>query len=72
MARLVGFYPGSFDPVTNGHLDVIERACKLVDKLIVAVGTQAVKTPLFDRADRIELAAVDDVPGQAVSESDKP
>jgi pantetheine-phosphate adenylyltransferase len=55
MARLVGFYPGSFDPVTNGHLDVIERACKLVDKLIVAVGTQAVKTPLFDRADRIEL-----------------
>ncbi len=37
--RLVGFYPGSFDPLTNGHLDVIERACKLVDTLVVAVGT---------------------------------
>ena len=38
MARLVGFYPGSFDPLTNGHLDVIERACKLVDTLVIAVG----------------------------------
>jgi pantetheine-phosphate adenylyltransferase len=55
MARLVGFYPGSFDPVTNGHLDVIERACKLVDTLIVAVGTNPVKQPLFEHADRMEL-----------------
>jgi len=55
MARLVGFYPGSFDPVTNGHLDVIERACKLVDRLIVGVGTNPVKQPLFEHADRIEL-----------------
>ena len=37
MARLVGFYPGSFDPLTNGHLDVIERACRLVDHLVIAV-----------------------------------
>ncbi len=37
MAKQVGFYPGSFDPITNGHLDVIERACRLVDKLIVAL-----------------------------------
>ena len=41
MGRLVGFYPGSFDPLTNGHLDVIERACKLVDTLVVAVGISA-------------------------------
>lgn len=55
MTRLVGFYPGSFDPVTNGHLDVIERACKLVDTLIVAVGTHHSKKPLFSHADRLEL-----------------
>ena len=55
MTRLVGFYPGSFDPLTNGHLDVIERACKLVDKLIVAVGTHHSKKPLFSHEDRMEL-----------------
>ena len=55
MTRLVGFYPGSFDPLTNGHLDVIERACKLVDTLVVAVGTHATKTPLFSHEDRLEL-----------------
>ena len=55
MTRLVGFYPGSFDPLTNGHLDVIERACKLVDTLVVAVGTHPAKKPLFSHADRLEL-----------------
>ena len=55
MTRLVGFYPGSFDPLTNGHLDVIERACKLVDTLIVAVGVNLSKKPLFSHQDRIEL-----------------
>ena len=56
MSRLVGFYPGSFDPVTNGHLDVIERACKLVDTLVVAVGINpGKKTPLFAHADRLVL-----------------
>ena len=55
MARLVGFYPGSFDPLTNGHLDVIERACKLVDELVVAVGTHATKRPLFSHQDRLAL-----------------
>ena len=55
MARLVGFYPGSFDPLTNGHLDVIERACKLVDELIVGVGVNLSKKPLFSHADRIAL-----------------
>jgi len=56
MGKLVGFYPGSFDPVTNGHLDVIERACKLVDTLVVAVGINpGKKTPLFAHADRLAL-----------------
>jgi pantetheine-phosphate adenylyltransferase len=55
MARLVGFYPGSFDPLTNGHLDVIERACKLVDELVIAVGTHHAKKPLFSHEDRLAL-----------------
>ena len=55
MAKLLGFYPGSFDPLTNGHLDVIERACKLVDTLVVAVGRHATKTPLFTHEDRLTL-----------------
>ena len=55
MTRLIGFYPGSFDPLTNGHLDVIERACKLVDRLVVAVGTHHSKRPLFSHADRLAL-----------------
>ena len=54
MSKLVGFYPGSFDPLTNGHLDVIERACKLVDTLVVAVGINpGKKTPLFAHEDRL-------------------
>ena len=56
MSKLVGFYPGSFDPLTNGHLDVIERACKLVDRLVVAVGVNpSKKTPLFAHEDRLVL-----------------
>lgn len=55
MARLVGFYPGSFDPLTNGHLDVIERACKLVDRLVIAVGSHHAKKPLFGYEDRVAL-----------------
>lgn len=52
MDRLTGFYPGSFDPVTNGHLDVIERACRLVDTLYVGVGVQVSKLPLLSMDDR--------------------
>ncbi|NOZ32658.1 MAG: pantetheine-phosphate adenylyltransferase [Alphaproteobacteria bacterium] len=55
MPERVGFYPGSFDPVTNGHLDVIERACKLVDRLIVGFGANVRKTPLLSDALRLEL-----------------
>lgn len=56
MSGLVGFYPGSFDPLTNGHLDVIERACGLVDTLVVAVGISATKkNPLFSHEDRLAI-----------------
>jgi pantetheine-phosphate adenylyltransferase len=47
--------PGSFDPVTNGHLDVIERASRLYDEVTVAVLINAAKTGLFDVAERIEM-----------------
>ncbi|WMT88799.1 pantetheine-phosphate adenylyltransferase [Pelagibacterium sp. 26DY04] len=55
MTERVGFYPGSFDPVTNGHLDVIERACKLVDRLIVGIGVHAAKKPMLTAAQRRDL-----------------
>ena len=48
-------YPGSFDPITFGHLDVIERAAKLFDRLIIAVAHNADKHPLFSADERVEL-----------------
>jgi pantetheine-phosphate adenylyltransferase len=48
-------YPGSFDPFTNGHLDVLQRACKLFDRVIVAVARSEAKHPLFSIAERLEL-----------------
>jgi len=55
MSKLIGFYPGSFDPVTNGHLDVIERACKLVDTLHIGVGVHHKKSALLNQVDRKTL-----------------
>jgi pantetheine-phosphate adenylyltransferase len=48
-------YPGSFDPITNGHLDVVERARKLFDEVIVAVAHNDEKQPLFSLEERLEL-----------------
>jgi pantetheine-phosphate adenylyltransferase len=48
----IGFYSGSFDPVTLGHTDVIERASRLVDKLVIGVGVHPSKAPMFDDAAR--------------------
>ena len=48
-------YPGSFDPVTNGHLDVIERARKLFDEVVVAVAHNDEKQPLFSLEQRLDL-----------------
>jgi len=51
----IGIYPGSFDPVTFGHIDIIMRAAKLVDKLIIGVLNNSAKTPLFTSDERVEF-----------------
>jgi len=48
-------YPGSFDPVTNGHIDIIERALKIFDKVIVTVGDNPGKKPTFSTKERIDM-----------------
>jgi pantetheine-phosphate adenylyltransferase len=48
-------YPGSFDPVTNGHLDIIERGCKLFDEIIIAIAINPAKHPLFTMEERREM-----------------
>lgn len=48
-------YPGSFDPFTNGHLDVVERSLKICDKLIIAVAKNSAKQPLFSVEERVEI-----------------
>ncbi len=55
MKTSIAIYPGSFDPVTNGHLDLIERGVKMFDKLIVAVLRNAEKQPLFSVDERVEM-----------------
>lgn len=62
------FYPGSFDPMTNGHLDVLVQALNLVDRLVVAIGTHPGKTPLFsyeERAELIRASLTDVLPSRA-------
>lgn len=51
----IGLYPGSFDPVTLGHVDVVGRAARLVDRLVVAVGTHHGKTPVFSPDERLAM-----------------
>jgi pantetheine-phosphate adenylyltransferase len=65
-------FPGSFDPITNGHLDVINRGIKLFDELIVAVGRSPIKNPLFSPEERVEMIAelVSDIPGVSVESFD--
>ncbi len=54
-SRIVAIYPGSFDPITNGHLDLISRGSKLADRLIVAVLQNQRKTSLFTVEERVEM-----------------
>lgn len=56
MMKRVGLYPGTFDPLTCGHLDIIRRAVKLVDKLIIGVAINDAKGPLFSLDERLEMA----------------
>ncbi len=51
----IGIYPGTFDPITLGHMDIIERGAKLVDRLIVGVTTNIAKTPMFSDDERIAM-----------------
>jgi pantetheine-phosphate adenylyltransferase len=52
---LVGVYPGTFDPITNGHMDIIQRATRVLDRLIVAVARNDDKGPLFGTDERLEM-----------------
>jgi pantetheine-phosphate adenylyltransferase len=65
-------FPGSFDPITNGHLDVINRAVKLFDGVVVAVGRSPVKNQLFSPEERVEMISelVSDIPGVSVESFD--
>ncbi len=55
----IGLYPGTFDPVTNGHMDIIRRAMKLVDRLVIGVAQNDDKGPLFTTAERVEMVAAE-------------
>ena len=57
MSEIVGLYPGSFDPITNGHLDIIFRASKIVDKLIIGVAENEKKNHLYSASTRQKLKA---------------
>lgn len=65
MAHRIGVYPGTFDPITLGHMDIIRRGAKLVDELVIGVTTNAAKSPMFEDEERIamverEVAAIGD------------
>ena len=65
-------FPGSFDPITNGHLDVINRGIKLFDELVIAVGRSPVKNQLFTPQERVEMIAelIADMPDVSVESFD--
>src|SRR6266545_7899511 len=52
----IALYPGSFDPLTNGHVDIIERGARLFDRIVVAILVNAEKAPMFTMAERVEIA----------------
>lgn len=54
-AKRVGVYPGTFDPVTLGHMDIIRRGAKLVDKLVIGVTTNPSKSPMFSLDERLDM-----------------
>jgi len=68
----IGIYPGSFDPVTLGHLDIIERASRMVDKLIIGVLVNGAKSPMFSTEERVALIkkVTKDMPNVVVEAND--
>ena len=69
----VAIYPGSFDPITSGHLNIIRRAANIFDRLIVCVMVNSVKSPLFTLQERVNMicAVVGDIPNVEVDSSDE-
>ena len=55
MGHRIGVYPGTFDPITLGHMDIIRRGAKLVDELVIGVTTNVAKSPMFTDDERIEM-----------------
>jgi len=55
MKKTIAIYPGTFDPITNGHLDIIQRASELFDSVIVAIAVNSVKDPLFSEPERLDM-----------------
>ncbi|QJE72941.1 pantetheine-phosphate adenylyltransferase [Aerophototrophica crusticola] len=55
--RRIGVYPGTFDPITNGHMDIIQRAARLVDHLIIGVARNDGKGPIFSTQERVDMVA---------------
>lgn len=62
MAERIGLYPGTFDPITNGHLDIIARGTKLVDRLVIGVAVNIGKAPIFSIEERVELVRAETQP----------
>ena len=59
MSKRVGLYPGSFDPITNGHIDIIKRSLRVVDKLVIGIAVNVGKTGLFSLKERENLVTSD-------------
>lgn len=57
--KQTAIYPGTFDPITLGHMDIIRRAMKIVDRLVIAVAIDSAKTPLFSLDDRVSMVKAD-------------
>ncbi len=66
MSGRIGIYPGTFDPITNGHMDIILRAAQVVDRLIVGVAANAGKGPMFSLEERAEMVR-DEVAAEAAA-----
>ena len=69
----IAIYPGSFDPITSGHLNIIRRASKIFDRLIVCVMVNATKQPMFTREERVEMirSVTSDLPNVEVDASNE-
>jgi len=67
----IAIYPGSFDPITSGHLNIIQRAANIFDRLIVCVMVNSAKTPMFSQQERVDMirSVVQDIPNVEVDSS---